>query len=144
METSILTEVLKNILTAGIGMFAGGTFIHFKAKRKTENQKARQEENTAAAGKFENLKKEIEYLGQRLEQYRSTQKEQEYVQKEQDRVIKGMQKIQKTLIGQKKYAEYHLCQDLSCPVRIPTLGTFKSKDIEELIEENKKHEKESM
>ena len=137
METSILTEVLKNILTAGIGMFAGGTFIHFKAKRKTENQKARQEENTADAGKFENLKKEIEYLGQRLEQYRSTQKE-------QDRVIKGMQKIQKTLIGQKKYAEYHLCQDLSCPVRIPTLGTFKSKDIEELIEESKKHEKESM
>jgi uncharacterized protein HemX len=144
METSILTEVLKNVITAAIGMFAGGTFIHFKAKRKTENQKARQEENVADSGKFENLKKEIDYLGHRLEEYRTDQKAQEYTQKEQYRVIRGMQKIQKTLIGQKKYAEYHLCQDLACPVRIPTLGTFKSKDIEELIEESKKNEKDSM
>lgn len=137
METSILTDILKNILTTALGMFAGGTFIHFKAKRKTENQKARQEENVADAGRFENLQKEITYLDQRLEKYR-------YVQQEQDRVIRGMQKIQKTLIGQKKYAEFHLCQDVNCPDRIPALGSFKSKDIEELIDDNKSNEKESV
>ena len=42
---------------------------------------------------------------------------------------------------QKRYAEYHLCTDLSCTDRKPPLGTFKTEDsINNLIKgENENH-----
>jgi hypothetical protein len=122
--------VITGISTA----IAGGTFMHFKAKRKTENQKARQEENTADAGRFSNLEREIQFLDKRLESYR-------YVQQIQDKKMVGMQKLITVVIGQKRYAEQHICLNLPCQERIPGLGEFST---EEPKMEKTNNEKESM
>ena len=141
MTWDIIREALSYLITGISTAIAGGTFMFFKAKRKIENQKARQEENTADSGRFQNLQAEIKYLDDRIEKYR---KQQVFQEEQSRRMISGMQKIVTVMIGQKKYAEFHLCEDVSCSERIPTLGSFKSKDIEELIEYFGKNEKESM
>lgn len=132
--SSILSEIFTHLVTGLSTAIAGGTFIHFRAKRKTENQKARQEENTADAGRFANLEREIQFLDERIEKYR-------YVQKIQDKKMVGMQKIITIIIGQKKYAEQHICLNLPCIDRIPNLGEFST---EEPKLEKTSHEKESM
>ena len=53
MNTSVISEILSYLITGISTAIAGGTFIHFKAKRKTETQRARQEENNADTGRFE-------------------------------------------------------------------------------------------
>lgn len=53
MTWEIIREILSYAVTGLSTAVAGGTFMFFKAKRKTENQKARQEENTADTGRFE-------------------------------------------------------------------------------------------
>lgn len=132
--SSILSEIFTHLVTGLSTAIAGGTFIHFRAKRKTENQKARQEENAADAGRFANLEREIQFLDERIEKYR-------YVQKKQDKKMVGMQKIVTIIIAQKKYAEQHICLDLPCLDRIPNLGEFST---EEPKLEKTSHEKESM
>ena len=87
-------DILSYLITGLTTALAGGTFIHFKAKRKTENQKARQEENAADTGRFENLEREIKFLDKRLENYR-------YQQLIQDKKMAGMQRILTITIGQK-------------------------------------------
>ncbi len=134
MNSSIITEIISYAITGISTAVAGGTFIHFKAKRKTETQKARQEENTADAGRFKVLEDEIRFLDKRLENYRHDQLNQE-------RKISGMQKILTVTIGQKKYAEQHICLNLPCLDRIPNLGEFST---EEPKLEKSNHENESM
>lgn len=126
MTWEIIREALSYFITGVSTAVAGGTFMFFKAKRKIENQKARQEENTADAGRFQNLQAEIQYLDERIEKYR---KQQVFQEEQSRRKIDGMQKIVLVMISQKKYAEYHLCKDISCPDRVPTLGTFKTDDV---------------
>lgn len=41
-----------------------------------------------------------------------------------------------TTTNQKRYAEYHLCTDLSCQTRKPPLGTFKTEDFTDIIKDN--------
>ncbi len=134
MKSTLLPEVLSYLFTGLSTALAGGTFIHFRAKRKTENQRARQEENTADAGRFKVLEDEIKFLDKRLENYR-------HEQLNQERKITGMQKILTVTIGQKKYAEQHICLNLSCLDRIPNLGEFST---EEPKLEKSNHENESM
>lgn len=114
-------DILSYLITGLTTALAGGTFIHFKAKRKTENQKARQEENAADTGRFENLEREIKFLDKRLENYR-------YQQLIQDKKMAGMQRILTITIGQKKHAERHICLNLPCKDRMPGLGCFNSED----------------
>ena len=121
MNSALLSQALSYIITGLSTAIAGGTFIHFKAKRKTENQRARQEENTADAGRFKILEDEIKFLDKRLENYR-------YMQLVQERKLSGMQKVLTTTIGQKKFAEKHICLNLNCLERIPEIGTYKSED----------------
>lgn len=134
MTWDIIREALSYLITGISTAIAGGTFMFFKAKRKIENQKARQEENTADSGRFSNLEREIQFLDKRLESYR-------YVQQIQDKKMAGMQKLITVVIGQKKYAEQHICLNLPCLDRIPNLGEFST---EEPKLEKTSHEKESM
>lgn len=123
---SFITESLTYLITGLSTAVAGGTFIHFKAKRKTENQKARQEENAADTGRFDNLVREVQFLDKRLERYR-------YSQLTQEKKMRGMQKVLTKTIGYKKYAEEHICLNLECQDRIPELGAYKT--AEEKIED---------
>ncbi|MDP3399113.1 MAG: hypothetical protein Q8S23_08200 [Bacteroidales bacterium] len=132
--SSILSEIFTHLVTGLSTAIAGGTFIHFRAKRKTEDQKARQEENAADSGRFSNLEREIQFLDKRLESYR-------YVQQIQDKKMAGMQKLITVVIGQKRYAEQHICLNLPCLDRIPNLGEFST---EEPKLDKTSHEKESM
>jgi hypothetical protein len=134
MTWEIIREVLSYAITGLSTAVAGGTFMFFKAKRKTENQKARQEENTADAGRFVNLEREIQFLDQRLEKYR-------YVQQTQEKKMQGMQKLITAIVGQKKYAEQHICLNIPCLERIPGIGEFST---EEPKFEKNTNEKESM
>jgi hypothetical protein len=133
---STLLEMLSYLATGLSTALAGGAFIHFKAKRKTAHQKARQEENTADSGRFKVLEDEIRFLGKRLEYYRHDQLSQE-------RKIQGMQKILTVTIGQKKYAERHICLRLDCKDRMPDLGSFITEDakFEEHEGDSQKHSK---
>jgi hypothetical protein len=133
MTWDIIREILSYVVTGASTALAGGTIMHFKAKRKTENQKARQEENVADAGRFANLEREIQFLDKRLESYR-------YVQIVQNKKVSGMQKVITIMIGQKKYAEQHICLNLTCCERVPELGKFSTEDP--IIDKN--DEKESM
>lgn len=132
--SSILSEIFTHLVTGLSTAIAGGTFIHFRAKRKTEDQKARQEENAADSGRFSNLEREIQFLDKRIESYR-------YVQQIQDKKMAGMQKLITVVIGQKRYAEQHICLNLPCLDRVPNLGEFST---EEPKLEKTSHEKESM
>lgn len=132
MKSTLLPEVLSYLFTGLSTALAGGTFIHFRAKRKTENQRARQEENTADAGRFKVLEDEIKFLDKRLENYR-------HEQLTQERKIQGMQRIISVTIGQKKYAEKHICLNLPCPDRMPDIGTYETEDAK--IEEDERHSK---
>lgn len=123
MDSALLREIITYILTGASTAVAGGTFMHLRTKKHIEKQKGRQEENTADAGKFENLEKEISFLDKRLETYR-------YTQEKMEKKLAGMQKILTISIGQKKYAEYRICQDLSCADRKPVLGEFHTEDLE--------------
>jgi len=127
-------EILSYVITGISTAITTGTFMHFKAKKKIENQKARQEENTADAGRFVNLEKEIQFLDNRLEKYR-------YVQQIQEKKMHGMQRIITVVIGQKRYAEKHICLNLLCQERVPGLGEFST---EEPKMEKTNNEKESM
>lgn len=40
-----------------------------------------------------------------------------------------------TTTTQKRYAEYHLCTDLTCQKRQPPLGTFKTEDFTDIIKD---------
>lgn len=50
------------------------------------------------------------------------------------RVQAGILKSQNAIFGQLKYAQNHICLNLPCQDRVPTLGTYKDKE----------HEKESV
>lgn len=139
MTWEIVREILSYVITGLSTAIAGGTFIHFKAKRKTENQKARQEENTADAGKFQNLQAEIKFMDERLDKYRT---QQIYQEEQSKRRTAGLQRTMTLVIGQKKYAEYHICKDIGCPDRMPVLGTFKTEDAQ-IDEENERDSKKS-
>lgn len=134
MTWDIIREVLSYVVTGASTALAGGTIMHFKAKRKTENQKARQEENTADAGRFENLEREIQFLDKRLEKYR-------YDQIVAEKKMTGIQRTLTITIGQKRYAEQHICLNLPCGDRLPGLGEFST---EEPKFEKNTNEKESM
>jgi len=127
MKSSIIPEILSYLATGISTAIAGGTFIHFKAKRKTETQRARQEENVADLGRFENLVREVQFLDKRLEKYR-------YIQLRQEKKMQGMQSILTKTIGCKKYAEQHICLNIPCTDRIPEFGSYKT--VDEKLEEN--------
>lgn len=127
MKSSIIPEILSYLATGISTAIAGGTFIHFKAKRKTETQKARQEENVADFGRFDNLQKLVTYQGKLLDQFM-------YTQQVQEKKLRGMQRVLSTAIGNKKYAEQHICLDLSCLERVPKFGSYTT--VEEKLEEN--------
>lgn len=133
MNTSVISEILSYLITGISTAIAGGTFIHFKAKRKTETQRARQEENNADAGRFENLEREIQFLDKRLEKYR-------YDQIVAEKKMTGIQRTLTITIGQKRYAEQHICLNLPCGDRLPGLGEYSTEDPK--IERT--NEKESM
>lgn len=133
MNTSVISEILSYLITGLSTAIAGGTFIHFKAKRKIETQKARQEENNADAGRFENLEREIQFLDKRLEKYR-------YDQIVAEKKMTGIQRTLTITIGQKRYAEQHICLNLPCGDRLPGLGEYSTEDPK--IERT--NEKESM
>lgn len=133
MNTSVISEIFSYLITGISTAIAGGTFIHFKAKRKTETQKARQEENNADAGRFENLEREIQFLDKRLEKYR-------YDQIVAEKKMTGIQRTLTITIGQKRYAEQHICLNLPCGDRLPGLGEYSTEDPK--IERT--NEKESM
>ena len=46
------------------------------------------------------------------------------------RVQAGIQKSQNAIIGQLKYAQNHICLNLPCQDRMPTLGTYTDKENE--------------
>lgn len=121
MNTSVISEILSYLITGISTAIAGGTFIHFKAKRKTETQKARQEENNADAGRFENLEREIQFLDKRLEKYR-------YDQIVAEKKMTGIQRTLTITIGQKRYAEQHICLNLPCGDRLPGLGEYTTEE----------------
>lgn len=126
MTIDFIKEIITYLLTAISSAVASGTVIHFKAKKKIENQKARQEENVANQGLFENLQKEISFLDKRLEIYRKDQENYRSEQIRQEKKISGMQRILTITIGQKKYAEKHICLNIPCLQRIPVLGTYQT------------------
>lgn len=70
--------------------------------------------------------------------------EKEYAElKESFKVLENRQMIVERALSdtttQKRYAEYHLCTDLSCQDRKPPLGTFKTEDAIENIIKNENH-----
>lgn len=134
MDSSIIREVFSYLITGASTAVAGGTFIHFKAKRKMETQKARQEENIADAGRFENLQKEIVFLDQRLSTYRRQQEK-------QNKRIARLEKIVSVTKTQKVYAEARICNNTPCQDRIPPLGTFATPN--ENIDDERDSEKNS-
>lgn len=121
MNTSVISEIFSYLITGISTAIAGGTFIHFKAKRKTETQRARQEENNADAGRFENLEREIQFLDKRLEKYR-------YDQIVAEKKMTGIQRTLTITIGQKRYAEQHICLNLPCGDRLPGLGEYTTEE----------------
>lgn len=56
----------------------------------------------------------------------------------EQRQLKVERALNETTI-QKRYAEYHLCTDLSCTDRKPPLGTFKTDDSIEIIKQDEDH-----
>ena len=121
MTWEIIREILSYAVTGLSTAIAGGTFIHFKTKRKTETQRARQEENNAGAGRFENLEREIQFLDKRLEKYR-------YDQIVAEKKMTGIQRTLTITIGQKRYAEQHICLNLPCGDRMPGLGEYTTEE----------------
>jgi hypothetical protein len=131
MET--LLYALSGIATTLAGLNIA-QFFSFRAQRKKINAQSQQEENTADAGKFENLQKEIDFLGKLVDKYRAetvSQAEQiKFTQQEQERKISGMQKVFAKVITQKRYAEHNICINLDCIDRKPALGEFHTEEPE--------------
>jgi len=130
-----IMETLLYAISGIASALAGLNFIQFfsfRAQRKKINAESQQSQNTADAGKFENLDKEIEFLGKLVEKYRAetvAQGEQlKFKQQDHERQLKGIQKLLSKEVGQKKYAEHHICLNTECKDRKPGLGEFHTED----------------
>ena len=109
-------------------------FFSFRAQKKRINAEAQQQVNTADLGRFENLEKEITFLGRLVDKYReetTAQGEQlRFKQQGYERQLKGIQKLLSKEVNRKRYAEYRICENLLCTDRKPTLGEFHTEDSE--------------
>lgn len=121
--------ILSGLSTALAGLNISQYFF-FRSQRKKASATAEQEQNTADAGKFENLEKEIEFLGKLVDKYRSESEQARFSQLNFDRKLKGIQKLLSREIGLKKYAEKHICLNVECKDRRPSLGDFHTEDSE--------------
>jgi hypothetical protein len=132
--------MMLNILYALTGLataLAGlniAQFFSFRAQKKKITAEAQQQENTADMGKFDNLEKEITFLGRLVDKYReetTAQGEQlRFKQQGYERQLKGIQKLLSKEVSKKRYAEYRICENLLCTDRKPTLGEFHTEDSE--------------
>lgn len=121
--------ILSGLSTALAGLNISQYFF-FRSQRKKASASAEQEQNIADAGKFENLEKEIEFLGKLVDKYRSESEQAKFNQQTFDRRLKGIQKLLSREIGLKKYAEKHICLNVECKERRPSLGEFHTDDSE--------------
>lgn len=119
--------ILSGLSTALAGLNISQYFF-FRSQRKKADASAEQEQNTADAGKFENLEKEIEFLGKLVDKYRSESEQARFKQENFDRRLRGIQKLLSREIGLKKYAEKHICLNIECKDRRPGLGEFHTED----------------
>lgn len=129
METLVYTISGIASALAGLNFIQ---FFSFRAQKKKINAESQQSQNVADAGRFDNMQKEIEFLGKLVDKYRSenvTQGDQlKFKQQEHDRQLKGINQFLNKAVGQKKYAEHHICLDVDCPTRKPNLGEFHTED----------------
>ncbi len=123
--------ILTGVSTALAGLNISQYFF-FKSQRKKAAATAEQEQNTADDGKFELLKKQIEFQTLLVAQYREEQNVQldkiKYLQHDYERRLKGIQKLLSKEVGSKKYAEKHICLNVECKDRRPGLGEFHTED----------------
>ncbi len=123
--------ILSGLSTALAGLNISQYFF-FRSQRKKASATAEQEQNTADAGKFENLQKEIDFLSRLLDKYRTdynAQSEQiKFKQHDHERKLKGIQNLLSKEIFNKRYAERHICLNTDCDLRKPSLGEFHTED----------------
>lgn len=143
---SIAMDWINAILPGIIGLFGvgiGGTFLRYIIFPRITK---RTEQAGADSSVLNNLEKVSELQGKALvkateekmalsevnsqllsENYNLKSKLSEYDFEISNikRVQTGLQKAQNAIVSQLKYAQNHICLNLPCQERIPTLGTYK-------------------
>lgn len=145
-------ETILYVLSGLVATLGGLNIVQifaFKAQKKKVYAEADQSQNTADAGKFDNMQKEINYMRELREQDRTemqqirkesvinadrvlvVEKENQqlkYNQTKQATQIAGIQRTLNKEVGRKKYAEHHICLNVDCQTRKPNLGEFHTED----------------
>jgi len=136
-------EIISYIAPVLGGVIGGGTFMHYKTR-------AKQEKNSAKKGEFEILQQQIEFQGTLIKNFQNDamlkddrivklEKENEeikFLQREHERKLLGIQKLLTREVGNKRYAEKHICFQIECDNRKPPLGEFHTEDPEMIEIEN--------
>lgn len=112
--------------------------------------RANQEKNTAKAGEFEILQKQIVFQGElikgfqddallkddRIGKLEREKEEIRFLQGKHERKLSGIQRLLTKEVGLKKYAERHICLNVDCKIRKPALGEFHTADPDIMISDN--------
>ena len=155
---SAITVILSIISTllAGVSIFQFIFFRKEKRRYEADTRKREEEAKQSEAGTrtadaeadskiFANYRVQMDFflaehnkvLGEKFdlmnENFDLKQKMKEYDYKfaSQDRKLSGMQKTIESSILRTKYAEDNICIKTECPLRVPSLGTFKHKEKED-------------
>lgn len=135
---------METILAIISSLFAGTTifqFIFFRSQRKKASAEAEQEGARADGLNLENIRSLLELQGKQLldsekrngelskenDILRQKLREYDYKLEQFERKIKGMERIISSEIARREYAEKHICLNLECKDRIPTLGEYRVK-----------------
>ena len=124
-----LVEVISAIGgAAGIGTMLWYA-INLRAKRKLEKAAAESASAEADGKVADNWQRFAEKI---QGEYDSLSGRFQVLEQRQLRVERALSMT----TNQKRYAEYHLCTDLSCTDRKPPIGTFKTEDFTDILKDN--------
>lgn len=116
--------------------------INWRSRKKVEGAKAESASAEADSKVSDNWARYAEKLEKRVEELEEKQKKSDAkVQKYFQFSIRIAQALSSTT-AKKRYAEYHICTDIGCSDRKPSLGTFATEDLTAIIREMEAFEKE--
>jgi len=123
---------LTELISAFGGAAGLGTLLWYalnlRSKKKMEKAAAEGAMAEADSKVADNWQRFAEKIQKEYEELRGSFND---LERRQLRVERALS----TTTTQKRYAEYHLCTDLTCQKRQPPLGTFKTEDFTDIIKD---------
>ena len=118
------------------GTAALGTAIWFIANWRAKKRIERANAEKAAAEADNKVSDNWQKFAEKIEgEYNDLRSRFNELEKRQLKVERALS----TTTNHKRYAEYHICTDLSCTDRKPPIGTFKTEDFTDIINPTIEH-----